>query len=73
MKLLRDKKVVERLQELIDSCASKEESRSEMHTVNNVYRQKRIGKEMRLSAQIGEYEMDQVIMDLGSDANVLKI
>ena len=26
---------------------------------------------MRLTAQIGEYEMDQVILNLGSDANVL--
>jgi len=26
---------------------------------------------MRLTAQIGEYEMDQVILDLGSDVNVL--
>ena len=26
---------------------------------------------MRLTVQIGEYEMDQVILDLGSDANVL--
>lgn len=26
---------------------------------------------MRLTAQIGEYEMDQVILDLGSDTNVL--
>lgn len=31
----------------------------------------RTGREMRLTAQIGEYEMYQVIMDLGSDANVL--
>lgn len=37
---------------------------------------KKIGKhkvrtwhEMRLIAQIGEYEMDQVILDLGSDVN----
>lgn len=42
-----------------------------MHVVNNLHRQKRIGREMRLSAQIGEYEMDQVILDLGSDANAL--
>ena len=27
--------------------------------------------EMRLGAKIGEYEMDQVILDLGSDVNVL--
>ena len=26
---------------------------------------------MRLTAQIGDYEMDQVILDLGLDANVL--
>ena len=26
---------------------------------------------MRLTAQISEYEMDQVILDLGSDVNVL--
>ena len=26
---------------------------------------------MRLTVQIGEYEMDQVILDLGLDANVL--
>jgi len=30
-----------------------------------------MGHEMRLTAQIGEYEMDQVILDLGLDANVL--
>ena len=29
------------------------------------------GREMRLTAQIGDYEMDQVILDLRSDANVL--
>lgn len=30
----------------------------------------RTGREMRLTTQIGEYEMDQVILDLGSDVNV---
>lgn len=28
-------------------------------------------REMRLTVQIGEYEMDKVILDLGSDANLL--
>lgn len=31
----------------------------------------RRGWEMRLTAQIGEYEMDQVILDLGWDVNNL--
>ena len=26
---------------------------------------------MRLTAQVGEFEMDEVILDLGSDVNVL--
>jgi hypothetical protein len=29
------------------------------------------GKEIRLSAQIGDYDMDEVILDLGSEVNVL--
>ena len=27
---------------------------------------------MRLNAQIGDYEIDQVILDIGSEANVLQ-
>jgi len=30
-----------------------------------------MGREMRLTMQIGEYDMDQVILDLGLDMNVL--
>lgn len=41
-------------------------------TVRKVYmHKKKMGREMRLTAQIGEYEMYQVILDLGSYANVL--
>ena len=31
----------------------------------------RIGREMRLNAHIGDYDMDEVILDLGSEVNVL--
>lgn len=31
----------------------------------------RTRREMRLTVQINEYEMDQVILDLGSDVNIL--
>lgn len=36
-----------------------------MHKVNNLHKHKWTGKEMSLSAQIGEYDMDQVILDMG--------
>jgi len=70
MKLLRDSKAVKGLQELINRCARN--APSEPHMVLKISKHKaRTGCEMRLTAQIGEYEMDQVILDLGSDTNVL--
>lgn len=70
MKLLRDSKVVKGLQELIDKCVGN--TLEGTHVVRKIGQRKaRIGHEMRLTAQIGEYEMHQVILDLGSDANVL--
>ena len=68
MKLLCDKKLVKGLQELITRCAGS----GEPHVVRKLGKHAlRTGREMRLTAQIGEYKMDQVILDLGSDVNVL--
>ena len=39
--------------------------------VNQIKRYIRIGWEMRLSAVIGSYEMDEVVLDLGSEVNVM--
>jgi len=70
--LLHHKRVVERLQELIVSYIDKEVPRSNLRTMNNLHQhKKRTGNEMSLAAQIREYDMDQVIHDLGSDANML--
>lgn len=57
------------LQELINRCAKN--TLGEPHMVWKIGKHKtRIGHEMRLTTQIGEYEMDQVILDLGSDVNI---
>ena len=70
MKLLRDSKAVKGLQELINKCVGT--ALGEPCIVRKIEKHKtRMGREMRLTAQIGEYEMDQVILDLGSDVNVL--
>ena len=68
MNLLHDNKSIKGLQELITRCSGLGEPRVvrklgkyALHT----------GQEMRLTVQIGNYEMDQIILDLGSDANVL--
>ena len=39
--------------------------------VHNIMGHTRTVREMRLTAQIGEFEMDEVILDLGSEVNVL--
>lgn len=57
---------------MIDICTDKIINPLEQRIVCKVGKiKKRIGREMRLTTQIGEYEMDQVILDLGSNANVL--
>ena len=70
MKLLRDSKVVKGLQELINRGV--ETVPGEPRIVQKIGKHKTMtGREMRLTTQIGEYEMDQVILDLGSDVSVL--
>ena len=44
---------------------------STQRVVHNIMGHTRTGREMRLTAQIGEFEMDEVILDLGSEVNVL--
>jgi len=60
------------LQELINKCAGSDNASDGHHAIRNINRHKtRIGREMRLTTKIGEYEMDQVILYIGLDANVL--
>lgn len=69
MKLLHDSNTVKGLQELINRCA--ENTSGELQVVQKIGKHKaRTKRETRPTAQIGEYEMDQVILDLGSNANV---
>ena len=70
MKLLCDSKAVKGLHELINKCTGI--MPGEPHIVKKIGKHAmRTGREMRLTTLIGEYEMDQVIMDLGLDVNVL--
>lgn len=63
MKLLCDNKAIKGLQVLITRCAGLGELRVVWKLGKN---ELCTGREMRLTTQIGEYEMDQVILDLGS-------
>jgi hypothetical protein len=39
--------------------------------VNQVSRKRRTNKELHLNAQIGDYDIDYVVLDLGSKFNVM--
>jgi len=70
MKLLYDSEFIKGLQELINKCVGN--APEGLCMVRKIGKHKAgTGHEMRLTVQIGEYEMDQVILDLGSNANVL--
>ena len=68
MKLLRNQNALEELQKVIASCEP-QKSTGRDKTLNRV--RIRMGREMRLNAQIGEYDMIDVILDLGFKVNVL--
>ena len=67
MKLLRNQNALEELQKVIASCEP-QKSTGRDKTLNRV---RRTGREMRLNDQIGKYDMIDVILDLGSEVNVL--
>ena len=67
MKLLRNQNALNELQKVISSCEP-QRSFGKEKTINRV---RRTGREMRLHAQVGEYDMTDIILDLGSEVNVL--
>ena len=67
LKLIHDENTQFKVQHLIDYCDPTAIERG----VNQIKRDIRSGQEMRLSAVIISYEMDEVILDLGSEVNVM--
>ena len=59
------------MQSLIDKCEQPTLQDAANRVVHHIKKYIRTGKEMRLNAQIGYYDMDEVILDLGSEVNVL--
>lgn len=70
MKLLCDSKAIKGLQQFINSCVGTMTGESCIVWKIGKHAM-RIIREMRLTAQVGEYEIDQVILDLGSNTNAL--
>jgi hypothetical protein len=56
---------------LLEKCNSGEEMKLEHKTVNQVHKKTRTNREFRLNANIGDFNMGDIILDLGSEVNVM--
>ena len=68
---MKDETTLNTLYEMIDHCTQGIKTPISQRVVNQVLHIKRINREFRSSAQIREYDVDNVILDLGFDLNVL--
>ena len=68
---MRNEQAIGELQCIIDQCQSSSSVSSDQRAIHNIMGHTRTGREMRLTTQVGEFEMDEVILDLGIDVNVL--
>ena len=66
--LIQDKDTSAELQAMIDEIHVEPQIEKK---VNQVWQKCKTGSELRMNAQIGDYYMDYIILDLGSDVNIL--
>ena len=71
LKLVRNEQAIMELQHIIDQSHPSSFVSSTQCAIHNITGHTRTGREMRLTMQVGEFEMDEVILDLGSNVNVL--
>jgi hypothetical protein len=71
IKLIQDESVVHELQNLIRQYEQGKIDPLLNRVVHQVSKKRRTNKELHLNAQIGEYDEDYVVLDLGSEVNVM--
>jgi hypothetical protein len=71
VKVLSDPSSVKILQNILEKCSSETKEKLEQKTVNHLHTRRRTSREFRLNANIGDFNMGDIILDLGSEVNVL--
>ena len=66
LSLVRDLDSLAEIRDLLDRP-----TKGQNDSAVNYLHKKKMGKEMRMNIQIGDYEVDSVILDLGSNINIL--
>jgi hypothetical protein len=71
VKLLNDPSFVKVLQNMFEICIIEAEGKLEHKTVNHLHTRRRTNREFRLNINIGDFNMGDIILDLGSEVNVI--
>jgi hypothetical protein len=71
LKLLNDPSSVNFFQNMLERCNTKLEGKLEHKIVNHLHTRRRKRREFIINANIGYFNMEDIILDLGSEVNVL--
>jgi hypothetical protein len=71
LKLFQDEKVIQELQNLIRKYELGNIDPLLNREVHQIAKKRRTNKGLHLNAQIGEYDIDYVVLDLGSEVNIM--
>jgi hypothetical protein len=71
VKLLNDSSSVKILKNILERCSIEIDRKLEQKIVNHLHTRRRTSREFRMNANIGDFNMGDIILDLGSEVNVL--
>jgi len=71
IEMIKDEKSIQELQNLVRQYEIGRVDTLLNRGVHQVSKIRRTNKELHLNAQIGEYDIDYVVLDLGSEVNVM--
>jgi hypothetical protein len=71
IELIKDERVIQELQTLVRKYDIGRVYPLLNKAVHQLSKKRRTNKELHLNAQIGEYDIDYVVLDLGSEVNVM--
>jgi hypothetical protein len=72
VKVLNDPSSMKILQNILEICSMEMKGKLKQNIVNHLHTRRRTSREFRLNANIGDFNMGDIILDLGSEVNVLQ-
>jgi hypothetical protein len=69
--MLSDPSSIKILQNILEKCSSEMKQKPELKTVNHLHTRRRTSREFSLNANIMDFNMGDIILDLESEVHVL--